>query len=101
MKTNTLQLELDYTAVGQLLESLAERLLRLERLRADEVDEDAFADAKNDALALRPLYEAIRQRGLEAFGEGILRFSASIGEADAIYGFVNQSVGGTAPAGDA
>jgi hypothetical protein len=91
MKTNVLQLELDHAAAGQLLESLAERLLRLERLRADEAGEDAFADAKNDALALRPLYEQIHQLALEMFGDGILSFSASIGELDAIYGLLNGS----------
>lgn len=86
MKTNIVQLEIDQTAAGQLLESLAERLLRLEQLRAEEVDEDTFADAKNDALALRPLYEQVRQRAIESFGKDILRFSASIGELDTIYG---------------
>jgi hypothetical protein len=81
-----LQLNLDQRATGQVLECLAERLLRLERLREDEVDEDSFADAKNDALALRPLYEEVHKRAVGLFGKSILSFSACIGELDAIYG---------------
>lgn len=79
------QLELDQKALGQLLESLALRLLQLERLREDELDEDAFADAKNDALALRPLYLDLRQRAIHTFGKSILEFSARIAELDTIY----------------
>jgi hypothetical protein len=85
MQTKGFQLELDQRAAGQVLESLAERLLRLERLREDEVDEDAFADAKNDALALRPLYQEIRAQALTTFGQSILNFSSNIGELDEIY----------------
>lgn len=85
MQTKVFQLDLDQRAAGQVLESLAERLLRLERLRENDVDEDAFADAKNDALALRPLYEEIRGQAVRIFGKSILSFSASIGELDGIY----------------
>ena len=85
MTTNLLQLEFDQRATGQVLESLAERLLKLERLRADEADEDTFADAKNDALALRPLYLHVRQQAIQKFGKSILAFSASITQLDSIY----------------
>jgi hypothetical protein len=86
MQGTSFQLDLDQRAAGHVLESLAERLLRLETLREDETDEDSFADAKNDALALRPLYEQVRQRAVQVFGKSILSFSSSIGELDAIYG---------------
>ena len=85
MTVQLLELELDEKAAGQVLESLAERLLRLERLRDDEVDEDTFADAKNDALALRPLYAEVRRRDLQLYGRSILAVSASIAEVDQIY----------------
>lgn len=79
-----MQLELDHKATGQVLESLAQRLLGLEKLREHEVGEDAFADAKNDALALRPLYEDLRGRALQVFGLSILDFAA-IQQLDALY----------------
>jgi hypothetical protein len=85
MQIKVFQLDLDERAAGQILESLAERLLRLERLREDEVDEDVFADAKNDAVALRPLYEQIRDQAVVAFGKSLLSFSATIGDLDEIY----------------
>ena len=85
MQPNLLQLELDQQAAGQVLEALAERLLRLERVRADDLDEDAFADAKNDALALRPLYLSVRQQAIQRFGKSILAFGAAITELDALY----------------
>lgn len=85
MQSNVLNLELDHKAAGQVLESLAERLLKLERLRADEVDEDEFADAKNDALALRPLYLQVRQQAIQKFGKSILEFSGAIAELDSLY----------------
>jgi hypothetical protein len=85
MQSNVLNLELDQQAAGQVLESLAERLLKLERLRADEVDEDSFADAKNDALSLRPLYLLVRQQAIQKFGKAILEFSGAIAELDSLY----------------
>jgi hypothetical protein len=85
MQSNILQLDFDQKAAGQVLESLAERLLKLERLRAEEADEDTFADAKNDALALRPLYLHVRQQAIQKFGKSILEFSESIAELDSIY----------------
>lgn len=85
MQSKSLQLEFDHTATGQVLESIAERLLKLERLRAEEVDEDTFADAKNDALALRPLYLHVRQQAIQKFGKSILEYSPSIAELDSIY----------------
>jgi hypothetical protein len=85
MRTNVFQLDLDQRAAGQILESLAERLLRLERLREDEVDEDVFADRKNDAVELRQLYEQICSQAVITFGGSILSFSATIGDIDEIY----------------
>jgi hypothetical protein len=85
MSSHVLQLALDQRAAGQVLESLADRLLRLERIRDDEIDEDAFADAKNDAVALRPLSEQARQRAVQIFDKSILDSSTSIGELDAIH----------------
>jgi hypothetical protein len=85
MTVQVLQLALDHKAAAQVLESIAERLLRLEKLREDEVDEDTFADARNDALALRPLYEELRHRAVQTYGRSILAISAAISEIDALY----------------
>ena len=85
MTVQVLHLDLDQRTTGQVLESLAERLLRLEKLRADEVDEDTFADAKNDALVLRPLYEELRRRAVQTFGKGILEISDAISQLDDLY----------------
>jgi hypothetical protein len=85
LQSNVLNLELDQKAAGQVLESLAERLLKLEQLRADEVDEYEFADAKNDALALRPLYLHVRQQAIQKLGKPILEFSGAIAELDLLY----------------
>ncbi|MET0384432.1 MAG: hypothetical protein ABW321_00665 [Polyangiales bacterium] len=68
-----------------MLESLAERLLKLERLTDDDIYDDTFADARNDAIALRPLYVDMRERALALFGQGILSSSLTIGELDAMY----------------
>lgn len=86
MTVQKLQLELDQTSTGQVLECLAERLLRLELLRDDEADEDTFADAKNDAVALRPLYSALRQRALQMYGRSILSVSPTVAQLDLLYG---------------
>jgi hypothetical protein len=85
MTAQMLQLELDQKATGQILESLAERLLRLETLREGEVDEDTFADAKNDALALRPLYAELRRRAERTYGRSILSESTVIARLEALY----------------
>lgn len=85
MQAKVLQLELDQKAAGHVLASLAERLLKLERLRDDAVDEDTFADAKNVALALGPLYVHIRQQAIQKFGKSILGFAESIAELDSLY----------------
>ncbi len=82
-----LKLELEFQAAGQLLESVAERLLRLERLDPTGVDEDVFADAKNDALALAPMYRELRHQALVAFGTKVLDFSPAIRELDELYGW--------------
>lgn len=81
-----LELKLEFQAVGQLLESVAERLLRLERLDPASVEDDAFADAKNDALALAPMYRELRHQAVVAFGPRILDFSPLIRELDDLYG---------------
>jgi hypothetical protein len=85
MTVQGLQLELDQKAAGQVLESVAERLLRLEKVREDEVDEDTFADAKNDALALRPLYTELCRRAVETYGREIMTVSSAIAELETIY----------------
>ena len=47
--------------------------------------EDTFADAKNDALVLRPLYEELRRRAVQTFGKGILEISDAISQLDDLY----------------
>jgi hypothetical protein len=79
-----LVLELDFHDSGRLLESLAERLVQLETMDPQSVDEDRFADLKNDALALAPLYR-LRHRAFQAFGPKILSFSPVIQQLDDLY----------------
>ena len=83
---DSLALDVDFQAMGQVLDALAWRLLGLERLDPSSVTEDEFADSKNDALALAPLYKDFRRRAVETFGEQILRFSPAIGRLDDLYG---------------
>lgn len=81
-----LVLELNFQDTGRLLESLAERLVQLETLDPESVDEDRFADLKNDALALAPLYREVRHQAIQAFGPKILSFSPVIQQLDELYG---------------
>jgi hypothetical protein len=83
---DSLSLDVDFQAMGQVLDALACRLLDLERLDPSSVTEDEFADSKNDALALAPLYRDFRRRAVETFGEQILRFAPAIGRLDELYG---------------
>jgi hypothetical protein len=83
--TELLVLELDFHDSGRLLESLAERLVQLETMDPQSVDEDRFADLKNDALALAPLYRELRHRAFQAFGPKILSFSPVIQQLDDLY----------------
>ena len=79
-------MELDQRSAGQVLESIAERLLRLEKLLEEGVDEDTFADVKNDALALRPLYTVLCRRAVQTYGPSILTINTAIAELELIYG---------------
>jgi hypothetical protein len=85
MPTNSLTFEFDLNSTGRILERLADRLLCLESLTPEEVDEETMADAKNDALALRPLYESFRAKAVQTFGTDTLDFSPAIGDLDEIY----------------
>ena len=83
---DSLALNVDFQAMGQVLDALACRLLGLERLDPSSVTEDEFADSKNDVLALVPLYRDFRRRAVEAFGGQILRLSPAIGLLDELCG---------------
>lgn len=83
---DSLALTVDFQAMNQGLDALARRLLDLERLGPSSVTEDEFADGKNEALALAPLYRDFRRRAVEAFGEPILLFSPAIGQLDELVG---------------
>lgn len=83
---DTLALTVNFQAMGQVLDALARRILDLERLDPSSVTEDEFADSKNDAIALTPLYRDFRHRAVEVFGEQILRFSPAIGHLDELHG---------------
>jgi hypothetical protein len=52
----SLALDMDFQAMGEVLNALAFRLLDQEWMGSSSVTEDEFADSKNDALALAPLY---------------------------------------------
>jgi hypothetical protein len=85
MQATALEITLDQRTTGLGLEGLAERLRRPERLGETDVDENTFADAKNDALALQPSCGEIRAHAVRIFGKSILSVSPPIGELDLIY----------------
>ncbi|WP_062270593.1 hypothetical protein [Endozoicomonas arenosclerae] len=71
-------LDLAESELKIILEALTDKEKAMAAFCEQSDDEDIVADTGNDLIELRLLLEPLKEKALEAYGEGILNFSKDL-----------------------